>query len=82
MAGSIFGRQFRISTWGESHGKAIGVVIDGCPAGLSLSEEDIQKYLDRRRPGTSRYTTQRSEADQAEILSGVLTERRPGLRSL
>ena len=71
MAGSIFGRQFRISTWGESHGKAIGVVIDGCPAGLSLAEEDIQKYLDRRKPGTSRYTTQRSEADQALILSGV-----------
>lgn len=71
MSGSIFGRQFRISTWGESHGKALGVVIDGCPAGLALSEEDIQKYLDRRRPGSSRYTTQRSESDRAEILSGV-----------
>ena len=71
MSGSIFGRQFRISTWGESHGKAIGVVIDGCPAGLTLSEDDIQKYLDRRKPGTSRYTTHRSEADRAEILSGV-----------
>ena len=71
MSGSIFGRQFRISTWGESHGKAIGAVIDGCPAGLSLSENDIQKYLDRRRPGASRYATQRSETDRAEILSGV-----------
>ena len=71
MSGSILGRQFRISTWGESHGKAIGVVIDGCPAGLSLAEDDIQIYLDRRKPGTSRYATQRSEADRAEILSGV-----------
>lgn len=52
MAGSIYGRLFQISTWGESHGKGIGVVIDGCPAGLSLSEEDIQVYLDRRKPGT------------------------------
>ena len=50
MAGSSFGNQFRITTWGESHGKGLGVVIDGCPAGLSLSEEDIQKYLDRRKP--------------------------------
>ena len=71
MAGSIFGKQFCISTWGESHGKGVGVVIDGCPAGLSLNEEDIQKYLDRRRPGQSQYTTSRSEGDKAEILSGV-----------
>ena len=78
MAGSIFGRQFRISTWGESHGKAIGVVIDGCPAGLELSEADIQKYLDRRKPGTSRFATQRSEADCAEILSGVFEGRTTG----
>ena len=78
MSGSIFGRQFRISTWGESHGKAIGVVIDGCPAGPSLSEEDIQIYLNRRKPGTSRYTTQRSEADHAEILSGVFDGRTTG----
>ncbi len=78
MAGSIFGRQFRISTWGESHGKAIGVVIDGCPAGLELSEADIQKYLDRRKPGTSRFATQRSEADHAEILSGVFEGRTTG----
>ncbi len=78
MSGSIFGRQFRISTWGESHGKAIGVVIDGCPAGLELTESDIQKYLDRRRPGTSRYATQRCESDRAEILSGVFEGRTAG----
>ena len=78
MSGSILGRQFRISTWGESHGKAIGVVIDGCPAGLSLAEDDIQIYLDRRKPGTSRYATQRSEADRAEILSGVFEGRTTG----
>ena len=57
MSGSSFGTLFRITTWGESHGAAIGVVIDGCPAGLSLSESDIQAFLDRRRPGQSRYTT-------------------------
>ena len=56
MAGSVFGEVFRIATWGESHGKAVGVTIDGCPAGLPLCEEDIQKYLDRRKPGQSRYT--------------------------
>ncbi len=78
MSGSVFGRQFRMSTWGESHGKAIGVVIDGCPAGLSLSENDIQKYLDRRKPGTSRFSTQRSEADRAEILSGLFEGRTTG----
>ena len=61
MAGSIYGRLFQISTWGESHGKGIGVVIDGCPAGLSLSEEDIQVYLDRRKPGQSQFTTGRKE---------------------
>lgn len=71
MAGSTFGTVFRITTWGESHGKGIGVVIDGCPAGLKLSSEDIQKFLDRRKPGQSRYTTQRNEPDRAEILSGV-----------
>ncbi|MCD7735935.1 MAG: chorismate synthase [Lachnospiraceae bacterium] len=71
MAGSTFGTIFKISTWGESHGKGIGVVIDGCPAGIALTEEDIQKQLDRRRPGQNRYTTARSEADQVEILSGT-----------
>ena len=71
MAGSSYGTIFRITTWGESHGKGIGVVVDGCPAGLPLSEEDIQRYLDRRKPGQSRFTTARQEGDQAEILSGV-----------
>ncbi|MCC8051197.1 MAG: chorismate synthase [Clostridiales bacterium] len=71
MAGSTFGTIFQISTWGESHGKGIGVVIDGCPAGIPLTEEDIQKQLDRRRPGQNRYTTARAESDQVEILSGV-----------
>ena len=59
MAGSTFGNIFSITTWGESHGKGIGVVIDGCPAGLSLTEEDIQVYLNRRKPGQSRFTTPR-----------------------
>lgn len=71
MSGSTYGTLFRISTWGESHGRGLGVVIDGCPAGLPLSTDDIQRFLDRRRPGQSRYATRRSEADQAEILSGV-----------
>lgn len=71
MAGSSYGTIFRITTWGESHGAGVGVVIDGCPAGLPLSEEDIQKYLNRRKPGQSKFTTQRKESDQAEILSGV-----------
>ena len=78
MAGSIFGKHFCISTWGESHGKAIGVVVDGCPAGLELAEEDIQKYLNRRKPGQSRYTTSRQEADQVEILSGVFEGKTTG----
>lgn len=71
MAGNSFGRFFRITTWGESHGPAMGVVVDGCPAGLELCPEDIQYELDRRRPGQSRITTQRKEADAIEILSGV-----------
>ncbi|TXI14739.1 MAG: chorismate synthase [Polynucleobacter sp.] len=71
MAGSTLGHLFRITTFGESHGPAIGAVIDGCPPGMSLSVEDIQGDLDRRKPGTSRHVTQRQEADQVEILSGV-----------
>ncbi|MGI6070705.1 MAG: chorismate synthase [Blautia sp.] len=78
MSGSIYGRYFQVSTWGESHGKALGVVIDGCPAGLALEEEDIQKFLDRRKPGQSRYTTARKERDQVEILSGVFEGRTTG----
>jgi chorismate synthase len=78
MAGSSFGNLFRITTWGESHGKGIGVVVDGCPAGLSLCEEDIQEYLDRRKPGQSKFTTQRKEADAVEILSGVFEGKTTG----
>lgn len=78
MAGSVFGTLFRITTFGESHGKAIGVVVDGCPAGLALSEELIQPYLDRRRPGVQSFTTSRREADRAEILSGVFEGRTTG----
>lgn len=78
MAGSTFGTLFKITTWGESHGAAIGVVIDGCPAGLPLCEAEIQKYLDRRKPGQSKFTTQRKEADQVEILSGVFEGKTTG----
>lgn len=78
MAGSSFGTIFKITTWGESHGKALGVVVDGCPAGLELSETDIQEYLDRRKPGTSSITTPRKEADEVEILSGVFEGRTTG----
>ena len=78
MAGSVFGKNFQIITWGESHGKGIGVVVDGCPSGISLCEEDIQCYLDRRKPGQSRYTTQRKEGDQVEILSGVFEGKTTG----
>ena len=78
MAGSTIGTIFKVSTWGESHGKALGVVVDGCPAGLSLSEADIQPYLDRRKPGQSRYTTPRKEADEVEILSGVFEGKTTG----
>ena len=68
---NTFGRIFRFTTWGESHGHSLGVVIDGCPAGMKLEQKDIQEDLDRRRPGQSRVTTQRQESDHAEILSGV-----------
>jgi len=78
MAGSTFGTNFRITTWGESHGAGLGVVVDGCPAGLSLKETDIQTYLDRRKPGTSVYTTPRKEADCVQILSGVFEGKTTG----
>ena len=71
MPGSSIGEMFRVSTFGESHGPALGCVIDGCPPGLALCEADLQVDLDRRRPGTSKYATQRQEADQVKILSGV-----------
>lgn len=78
MAGSTFGTIFKITTWGESHGKALGVVVDGCPAGLPLSEEAIQSYLDRRKPGQSQIATPRREADAVEILSGVFEGKTTG----
>ena len=78
MNKSSFGNYFTVTTWGESHGKALGAVVDGCPAGLSLCEEDIQKFLDRRKPGQSRYTTARKEGDLVEILSGVFDGRTTG----
>ncbi len=71
MSFNTFGRVLRFSTWGESHWPAIGAVVDGCPPGIALSEQDIQPWLDRRRPGTSRFTTQRREPDQVRILSGT-----------
>lgn len=78
MAGSSFGTVFRVTTWGESHGEGIGAVVDGVPAGLSLSEEIIQRQLDRRRPGQSRYSTQRRESDKVHILSGVFEGKTTG----
>ena len=78
MAGSSYGTIFRITTWGESHGKGLGVVVDGCPAGLPLKASDIQEYLNRRRPGRNRYSTQRTENDLVEILSGVFEGKTTG----
>src|SRR5271157_3091975 len=71
MSHNTFGHLFRVTTWGESHGPAIGCVVDGCPPRLALSEADLQPWLDRRRPGQSKFTTQRQEPDQVRILSGV-----------
>ena len=78
MPGSSFGTLFRVTTWGESHGRAVGVVLDGCPAGLELKVDDIQKELDRRRPGQSRASTQRMEEDRVEILSGIFEGKTTG----
>ena len=78
MSQSSFGNKFKVTTWGESHGKALGAVVDGCPAGLSLCEEDIQVFLDRRKPGQSKYTTARKEGDLVEILSGVFEGKTTG----
>ena len=78
MAGASFGTIFRITTWGESHGKGLGVVVDGCPAGLPLDENDIQKFLNRRKPGQSKFTTPRKEDDAVEILSGVFEGKTTG----
>lgn len=78
MAGSSFGKIFTATTWGESHGKGLGVVVDGCPAGVSLCEDDIQKFLDRRKPGQSDFSTKRNEADSVQILSGVFEGKTTG----
>lgn len=78
MSFNTFGRVFRFTTWGESHGPALGAVIDGCPPGIALTEADIQPFLDQRRPGQSRFTTQRQEPDQVRILSGVFEGRTTG----
>ncbi len=78
MAGSTYGNILRITTWGESHGKALGVVVDGCPSGVALSEEDIQVFLDRRKPGQSKFTTQRKESDTVQLLSGIFEGKTTG----
>ncbi len=78
MSGNSFGKLFCVTTFGESHGPALGAIVDGCPPGLPLTEADIQVDLDRRKPGTSQYTTQRREADQVKILSGVFEGKTTG----
>ncbi len=78
MSGNSFGKLFTVTSFGESHGAAIGCIVDGCPPGLELTEADLQKDLDRRKPGTSRHTTQRREADEVRILSGVFEGRTTG----
>ncbi len=78
MSHNTFGHLFRVTTWGESHGPALGCVVDGCPPGLPLTEADIQVFLDQRRPGQGRYVTQRQEADAVRILSGVFEDERTG----
>ena len=78
MSLNTFGHLLRFTTWGESHGPAIGAVVDGCPPGLILSEADIQPFLDKRRPGQSKFTTQRQEPDEVRILSGVYEGRTTG----
>lgn len=78
MSGNSFGKLFTVTSFGESHGAALGCIIDGCPPGLELSEADMQADLDRRKPGTSRHTTQRREADEVRILSGVFEGKTTG----
>jgi chorismate synthase len=78
MSHNTYGHLFRVTTWGESHGPAIGCVVDGCPPGIRLTESDIQRWLDRRKPGTSRFVTQRQEEDKVKILSGVFEDDRTG----
>ena len=71
MAGSTYGELFRITTWGESHGEGLGVVVDGCPAGIAVDESKIAEYMARRKPGQNRYSTPRKEGDKVNIMSGV-----------
>ena len=78
MSGSSYGKIFKVTTWGESHGKGLGVVVDGVPAGIELSENDIQLFLNRRKPGQSKFTTPRKEDDTVEILSGVFEGKTTG----
>ncbi|MEQ8516678.1 MAG: chorismate synthase, partial [Chromatocurvus sp.] len=78
MSGNTFGKLFTVTTFGESHGPALGCVVDGCPPGLALDSSDLQRDLDRRKPGTSRFTTQRREQDEVRILSGVFEGRTTG----
>ena len=78
MSHNTFGHLFRVTTWGESHGPAIGCVVDGCPPRIPISEAEIQQYLDKRRPGQSRFTTQRREPDKVAIMSGVFADETSG----
>ena len=78
MSGSVYGTIFTISTWGESHGNGIGVVVDGCPAGLPLNEDLIQPFLNRRKPGQTKYSTPRKEEDKVVLLSGVFEGKTTG----
>ena len=78
MSGSSFGKLFKITTWGESHGRGLGVVVEGCPAGLSLKESEIQLELNRRRTGQSKVTTTRKEGDKIQIMSGVFNGKTTG----
>ena len=76
MSHNSFGHLFRVTTWGESHGPALGCVVDGCPPGIPLTRSEIQRFLDKRKPGQSRFVTQRREADEVKILSGVFDDDR------
>ena len=80
MSFNTFGKMFRFTTWGESHGPAIGCVVDGCPPNIALSEKNIQVDMDRRRPGKSKFTSQRKESDKVEILSGVFQGKTTGTK--
>ena len=78
MSFNTFGKLFRFNTWGDSHGPAIGCVVDGCPPNIQIKEEEIQKELNKRKPGQSKYTTQRKEDDKVEILSGIIEDKTTG----